>query len=245
MGEGRPPERADQDPRDASRASRRSPSRIGRGHQRQRHADLQPRALPRGHPRVPGRTRAGARPPASTCRRSTRSRRSSSRASTPRSTSASTAIGTPEALALRARPASPTPGSPTSSSRRSSPPSARRRCSAAGANRAAAAVGLDRRQGPGAARHALRDRARRAPASSTRCPRRRSRRRSTTASSTGDTVTGAYADAGEVLDALAARRRRLRRRHRAARERGRREVHRLVERAARHRHALRLGGRRR
>ena len=51
----------------------------------------------------------------------------------------------------------------------------------------------------------------------------------------GDTVTGAYADAGAVLDALAARRRRLRRRDRAARERGRREVHRLVERAARHR----------
>ena len=51
-------------------------------------------------------------------------------------------------------------------------------------------------------------------APSTRCPRRRSRPPSTTASIAGDTVTGAYADAHEVLDAARRGRRRLRRRHR-------------------------------
>ena len=74
-----------------------------RGHQRQRHADLQPRALPRGHRRLPRRASSRPRPPASTSRRSTRSPRSSCRASTPRSTSASTAIGTDEALALKSK----------------------------------------------------------------------------------------------------------------------------------------------
>ncbi len=76
---------------------------IGAGHQRQRHADLQPRAAPRrsSTPTSPGSSRP--RPPASTSRRSTRSRRSSCRASTPRSTSGSTAIGTDEALALKSK----------------------------------------------------------------------------------------------------------------------------------------------
>ena len=49
---------------------------------------------------------------------------------------------------------------------------------------------------------------------------------------TGDTVTGAYADAHAVFDELAARRRRHRRRHPGARGRGRREVHRLLARTA-------------
>ena len=43
-----------------------------------------------------------------------------------------------------------------------------------------------------------------APAPSTRCPRRRSRRPSTTARSPGDAVTGTYAAAHEVFDRLAA-----------------------------------------
>ena len=52
------------------RVCRRSPRSLGRGHQRQRHADLLARALPRGHRRLPDRPGAGARPTGTTCRRS-------------------------------------------------------------------------------------------------------------------------------------------------------------------------------
>ena len=62
----------------------------GRGHQRQRDADLLARALPRGHGRVPGRHRAGQGERPRHRPRSARWRRSSSPGSTPRSTSAST-----------------------------------------------------------------------------------------------------------------------------------------------------------
>ena len=70
------------------------------------------------------------------------------------------AIGTDEADgAARARPPSPTPGSPTRRSRRSSPATAGERCAAGRRQPAAPAVGLDRRQEPGLPRHAVRHRA--------------------------------------------------------------------------------------
>ena len=56
--------------------------------------------------------------------------------------------------------------------------------------RAAAAVGLDRRQGPGLPRHALRRRAGRGRTPSTRCPRRRCEAFADHGEVTGDTVTG-------------------------------------------------------
>ena len=63
---GRPAQRADQDPGDRRGPARPSP-RCRRGHQRQRHADLLPRPLPRGHGRLPRRARAGPARPATTC----------------------------------------------------------------------------------------------------------------------------------------------------------------------------------
>ena len=94
-----------------------------RGHQRQRHPDLRPRALPRRDGGLPRRASSRRATTATTCRRSTRSRRSSSPGSTPRSTSGSTRPA-PTSDLLRARPASPTPGSPTRPTRSSSPASA-------------------------------------------------------------------------------------------------------------------------
>ena len=69
------------------------------------------------------------------------------------------AIGTDEAKACAAGPASPTPVSPTRPSRRSSAPHAGRACRR-GSPTPAPAVGLDRRQGPGLPGHPLRHRAR-------------------------------------------------------------------------------------
>ena len=226
------PERDDQDPGD-----RRGPRRHHRGdrrrHQRQRHADLQPRPLPRGHRRLPRRPRAGEGRGHRPLDASTRSRRSSCRASTPRSTSDSTAIGTDEALALKSK---------------AGVANARLAYElyeqVFGAERATALLAA------GANRSA---RCGRRPASRTPAlpdtlyvtelvaqgvvntmPEKTLEATFDHGVIVGDTVTGAYADAGAVLDALArvgvyyddvtAR----------ARARGRREVHRVVERAARH-----------
>ena len=110
---GRPTQRDDQDPGHGRRASRRSPPRHRERHQRQRDVDLQPRALPRGHQRLPDRARAGARPTGVDL--STIHSVASffvSRVDTEIDKRLD-AIGGAEAKALRARPASPTPGSPT------------------------------------------------------------------------------------------------------------------------------------
>ena len=100
VGQGRPRERDDQDPRDG-RGPRGDLRDDRRWHQRQRHADLQPRALPPGHQRLPHRARAGPRGRSSTSRRSTRSLRSSCRASTPRSMRGLPQSAPPEATALK------------------------------------------------------------------------------------------------------------------------------------------------
>ena len=210
---------------------------IAAGHQRQRHADLQPRALPRGHRRLPRPASRRPRRPASTCRRihsvasffvsrvDTEIDKRLDRHRHRRGPRAEEQGG-------HRQRAPRLPGLRGAVRHR-----ARQGAHRGRRQRAAAAVGVDRRQGPEPARHALRHRARRPEHRSTRCRRRRSRPPSTTASIAGDTVTGSYDDA----DAGARRRSTAlgvsyRRRHRAAREGGRREVHRLLERAARHGH---------
>ena len=94
------------------------------GHQRQRHADLQRRALPRGHGRLP---RPGSSRPATRgldLSGSTRWRRSSSPGSTPRSTSGWRRSAPTRPWRCAARPPSPTRGSPTAPTRRCSPATA-------------------------------------------------------------------------------------------------------------------------
>ena len=86
----------------SSRSPRRRracrPSRSARrGHQRQRHADLLPRALPRGDGGVPRRARAGPRRRPRPVASPRRSPPSSSAGSTPRSTSGSTSSAPTEA----------------------------------------------------------------------------------------------------------------------------------------------------
>ena len=90
------------------------------------------RALPRGHGRLP--RRAWSRPPrtATTWPASPRWRASSSPASTPRSTSGWRRSAPTRRWRCAARPASPTPGSPTRRSRRSSPGDALGRAGRAG-----------------------------------------------------------------------------------------------------------------
>ena len=211
LGQGRPPERDDQDPGD-----RRGPRGDHRGdrrrHQRQRHADLQPRPPPRGHRRLPRRTRAGqgrrhrplddplGRLVLRVARRH-RDRQAPARRSAPTRRSRS-----------RARPASRTRSSPTSSTSRSSRPSGPRRCSTP----APTASG---RSGPRPASRtrALPDtlyvtelvaaRRRQHDAREDARGHLRPRRHRTATPSPAPTPTR-----GAVLDALGARRRRLRRR---------------------------------
>ena len=212
-------------------ATRRGPARdhrgARRGHQRQRHADLLPRALPRGPRRLPRRARAGRGERARPLADRARSRRSSSRASTPRSTRGSTRSARPRPPALRGTAAIANARLAYGRLR-----GGRRDRALAGARRrrrppAAPAVGVDRRQGPGLPRHAVRRRARRRRTSSTRCPRRRSRRSPTTAATaatpspgTQDEAAGGHRPAcaalGIDIDDVTA----------AARGRGRREVRR-------------------
>ena len=205
---------------------------LGRGHQRQRDADLLPGPLRPGDGRVPGRPGAGPGQRARPGRSSARSRRSSSPASTPRSTSGWTRSAPRRPRRCAARPRSPTPGWPTSATRRSS-----------------AATGGRRWRRPGRSR-------------SGRCGRRpgsRTRRTTTRCTSSSWSRPGvvntmpeatleAVADHGAdprrhhpaVLrrGAAGARpagraRHRLRRRRADARGRGRREVRGLLERADR------------
>ena len=181
-------------------------------HQRERHPDLQPRPSPR---RSSTRTSPDSRrpgPPASTSRRSTPSHRSSCRVSTPRSTTASTAIGTDEAIALKSKAGVANAQLAYERLRAGVRHRARHRTARRRRQRAAAAVGVDRCQGPDAARHPLRDRAR-------RCRRRQhdareddARPRSTTASSPATPSPAHTPMPSAVLDALAAARRLVRRR---------------------------------
>ena len=76
-----------------------------RGPQHQRHPDLLPRPLRRGHRGLPRRASRRSPTRRRPRRRCTASPRSSSAGSTPRSTGASTPIGTDEALALRGKAA--------------------------------------------------------------------------------------------------------------------------------------------
>ena len=150
-----------QDPGDRGGPARRSPARLGRGHQRQRHADLRPRALPRGDGRLPRRARAGQGrrrrpvddPLGRVVLRLPRRHRGRQAAGRDRHRRG--------AAPARQGRASPTPASPTRRTRRSSRPSAVAALARGRRPRAAAAVGLDRRQGPALPRHQVRHRPRR------------------------------------------------------------------------------------
>ncbi len=152
----RPAEPVHQDPGD-----RRGPAGdhrdARRGDQRQRHADLQPRAVPGGHGGLPGRPGAGPGERPRPVPASGSSPRSSSPGWTPRSTTGSRRQGAD--VAARPRPASPTPSWPT---RRYERGLRRRPLAGPAGGRgapAAPAVGLDRGQGPGLRRHDVRRRA--------------------------------------------------------------------------------------
>ena len=161
MGDGRPAQRAHQDPRDQGRPAGHHRGASARGHLGQRDADLQPGALRRGHRRLPRRPRAGQgrrpRPVEDPLGRLVLrvARRHRGRQAARR------AIGTDEAEALKSQ-----------GRRRERAPRVRavragvRHRPREGADgcrrqRAAAALGLHRRQGPVAPRHAVRHRARR------------------------------------------------------------------------------------
>ena len=108
---------------------------IGRGHQRQRHADLLAGALPRGDGRLPDRSGEGQGRRPRPLARSTRSRPSSCPGWTPRSTSGWRRSAPTRPRRSRARPPSPTRGWPTRRTRRSSPPTAGQALEKAGANK--------------------------------------------------------------------------------------------------------------
>ena len=208
----------------------------GRGHQRQRHADLQPGPLPRGDGRLPHRARAGARPRASTCRRSARSRRSSSAGSTPRSTSGSTRSARDEAqgaaqqgrdrqrparlrgvrgglhlrpLDARSRRPARNKQRPLWASTSVKDPACPTRCTSPTWSR---------------------------PTPSTRCPRRPSRRPPTTARSPATRSRRTTTTPTRCIDGLERARHLLRRRGPGARGRGRGQVREVLAGAARHRH---------
>ncbi len=217
-----------------SRACPPSPQAMADGHQRQRDADLRPRPLPRRDERVPrpGWSRPGERRPRPV-RDRTRSPRSSSPGSTPRSTSGSTSIGTDEAKALRARPRVANARLAYQAYEEVFSTPRWQALADDGRPRPASAVGLHRRQGPGLPRHDVRHRARRArhrQHDAGEDPRRRRRPRR------GRRATPSrryYAEAAEVLDGLERARHLLRRGHRDARARGRRQVREVLGRAAR------------
>ena len=200
-----------------------------RGHQRQRHPDLQPRPLRRGHGRVPHRPGAG-RGERHDCRRSARSPRSSSRRVDTEIDKRLDKIGTDDAQGAA--------GQGGDRQRAAGLPGLRggvrldrwQALAAAGAQSQRplwASTGVKdpayddthvrRRAGrPGHRQHHARGHA-----GGRRGPRR----------VRGDTITGTYDAARKVIDALA-RRHRLRRRRRGARERGRAEVRGLVTRSS-------------
>ena len=174
---------------------------LGAGHQRQRHADLLARPLPRRHERLPHRPRAGPRGGHDLSDdplgrlvlrlpRRHRDRQAARRASAPT-----------RPRRCGARPASPTPGWPTRPTRRSSRPRAGRCSTDDGAHE----------QRPLWASTGVKDPAYPdtmyvtelvAPTPSTPCPRRPSRPSPTTARSAATPSRGYYAEAAEVLDSL-------------------------------------------
>ncbi len=198
------------------------------GHQRQRDADLQPRALPAGDRRVPRRARTARRRRAATSTASRRWRRSSSAGSTPRPIAAC-----PRATSCGVRPRSPTPSSRTCCSASS--------CRAHGGTRSSPRV-------PGSSARCGRRLRRR-----TRRTRPRSTSTSSSARDTVNTLAQASVDvlaegddnlradaisedvdgARKVLADLAGAGRRLRRRHRDARARRSRVLREVVPRRAR------------
>ena len=206
-----------------------------RGHQRQRHADLQPRPLPRGDGRLPRRPRAGPDAGHRPVARSTRSRRSSSPASTPRSTSGSTRSAPTRPPALRGK-----------AGRRQRPAGLR---GVRGGLRAATAARRSRPRAPTrSARCGPRPASRTrptptrctsptssSPTPSTRCPRRRMEAFADHGEVEGDRVTGRARRRRAGLRRPRRRRHRLRRRARRARARGRRQVREVVGRAGRDR----------
>ena len=208
---------------------------LGRGHQRQRHPDLQPRALPRGHGRLPHRARAGAATPASTCRRSARSRRSSSPASTPRSTSGSTRSAPTRRRRCAARPAIANARLAYAAYEEVFACDRWQRLGGRRRQHAASAVGVDGRQGPRPTPTRCTSPSWSSPTPSTRCPRRPSTRSPTTARSTATRSPRSTPTPQQVIDRARGGRHRLRRRVVSARGRGRRQVREVVGRAARHR----------
>ena len=150
------------------------------GHQRQRHADLLPRPLRRGHGRLPDRPRAGQGgrhrpvddPLGRVVLRLPRRHRDRQAAGQDRHRRGD---GAARQGRRRQRPAGLRALREGLRLRPLAGPRGRRRA------RAAPAVGLDRRQGPGLRRHDVRRRARRARTPSTPCPRRPWTRSPTTA----------------------------------------------------------------
>ncbi len=229
VGAGGPPNVHDQDPRDEGGPARhhRDPRRR---HQRQRHADLLPRALPRGHRRLPRRPREGEAGRTDIAVDPLRSPRSSSPAWTPKSTSASAAHHDWRRGARGARQGWPTRAWPTRRYEDVSPRDPRH-ASPAPAPTRSARCGRPRAS-----------RTRRSPTPSTSTElvapgivntdagEDARRPRFDHGVITGDTVTGGYARRTTCSTASPEARRRLRRRHPGAGGRGRRQVHRLVAR---------------
>ena len=159
---GRPAQRDDQDPGHPGGARRDHRGHL-RGHQRQRHVDLQPRALQGGDGRLPDRPGAGAlqgRRPVDhplgrvVLRQPDRHR---GRQADRHSSTRDSASRRPSRCA--ARPPSPTRGWPTGSSSGSSPASAGRRSAERRCPQAASALGVDLDEGPEPPRHHVRHRA--------------------------------------------------------------------------------------
>ena len=206
----------------------------GRGHQRQRHADLLPGPLPRGHGRLPDRAGAGARPTASTCRRSARWRRSSSAGSTPRSTSGWTRSARDEAQG------------PAQQGRDRQRPAGLRAYEEVFASdrwKALEAAGAQQ-QRPLWASTGVKDPdfpdtmyvdELVAPGTVNTMPEATIDALADHGEITGDTVTDDYDDAQQVIDRPGEARHRLRRRRPGARGRGRGEVRGVLAGAARHR----------
>ena len=230
---GRPPQRAHQDPRDGRGPAGDQPG-PRRGHLGQRHADLRARPLPRGDERLPHRPRAGPRerprPVEDPLRRLVlrlprrqRDRQAARRHRHRRG----------EGAARQGRP-SPTPGWPTRPTRRSSRPRAGPRSPTPAPTRSARCG-----RPPGSRTPSTRTRIYVtelvAPGTVNTMPEKTLDATADHGEVTGDTVTPYYAEAAEVLDSLERLGHLLRRRHRPAREGGRRQVREVVGGAARRR----------
>ena len=183
------------------RGRARDPPDDRRGPQHQHHADLQPRALRRGHRGVPRRASRSSPRGGGDLRSCTASPRSSSAASTPKSTAASTRSARPrrsgcagKAAVAQAKLAYQIFRDRFSGERWDA-------LAAKGAQRAAAAVGVDVHQEPGLPRPALRRHADRPRHGQHAARRDRSRRSSITASS-HRTIDDGVEEAAAILEAL-------------------------------------------